>query len=134
MRTNTHFKIIVPNYNNEKWIKYCLKSVIKQEYENYQCIIIDDMSTDSSVNIIENIIKNDDRFILVKNTEKKLALRNIYEAIVLSNPSQEDVVITLDGDDWLLGNNVLDYLNRQYLEKKYKFISLNNKRVAILIL
>tara|TARA_R110002020_G_scaffold50761_5_gene143483 strand:- start:13421 stop:14176 length:756 start_codon:yes stop_codon:yes gene_type:complete len=118
MRTNTHFKIIVPNYNNEKWIKYCLKSVIKQEYENYQCIIIDDMSTDSSVNIIENIIKNDDRFILVKNTEKKLALRNIYEAIVLSNPSQEDVVITLDGDDWLLGNNVLDYLNRQYLEKK----------------
>lgn len=91
---------------------------MKQEYKNYQCIIIDDMSTDNSVKIIEDIIKKNDKFVLIKNTEKKLALRNIYEAIIFSDPSQEDVVITLDGDDWLLGNGVLGYLNKQYAEKQ----------------
>ena len=92
---NNHFKIIIPLYNVEKWIKVCLLSVKRQDYKNFECIIVDDISTDSSVKIIKQIIEGDDRFRLVINKEKKYALKNIYEAILLSKPKDEDVIVTL---------------------------------------
>jgi glycosyltransferase involved in cell wall biosynthesis len=55
-----NFKIIVPMYNVEDWIESTIKSVKEQIYTNYQCIIIDDMSTDSSVDIVKNLIKDND--------------------------------------------------------------------------
>ena len=88
MTIENHFKIIIPSYNNEKWLRACLNSVKLQKYENYQCIIVDDCSTDKSTTIIEEEIADNDKFVLVKNKTRKLALRNIYEAIELSEPNQ----------------------------------------------
>ena len=116
MTTDNHFKIIVPSYNNEKWLHACLKSVQLQTYDNYQCIIIDDCSTDSSSEIIEREIDKNSKFVFIKNDERKLALRNIYEAIEHSSPDNEDVIITLDGDDWFATKNVLEILNNKYKE------------------
>lgn len=111
---NNRFIIIVPFYNVEKWIKYNIRSVRKQTYKNFKCILIDDMSTDNSCNVIKNEIKNDNRFTLIKNTKKKYALQNIVDAIQLANPSSEDIIVTLDGDDWLYSSDVLSYLNDSY--------------------
>ena len=91
-----------------------MRSVKKQNYDNYQCIIVDDFSTDNSCAIIQEEIGNDSRFLFIRNTERKKALRNIYEAIEASNPSPEDVVITLDGDDFLFGSEVLNKVNDAY--------------------
>ena len=113
-----HFKIIVPTYNNEKWIKICINSVKKQQYSNFQCIIVDDCSTDRSVEIIKETIKTDKRFVLVENKTRQKALKNIYEAIELSNPNEQDIIITLDGDDFLFGDLVLSKVNLAYLENK----------------
>jgi len=110
----THFKIIIPSYNNEKWLRACLGSVKLQNYDNYQCIIVDDCSTDKSVEIIEQEISKDPKFVFIKNKERKLALRNIYEAVEHSNPGKEDVIITLDGDDWFATKNTLKTLNKRY--------------------
>ncbi len=114
MTIKNHFKIIIPSYNNEKWIRACINSVKLQRYENYQCIIVDDCSIDKSTVIIEEEIANNDKFIFVKNKTRQLALRNIYEAVELSQPSKEDVIITLDGDDWLATKNTLETLNNIY--------------------
>ena len=111
-----HFKIIIPSYNNEKWLKACIRSVKKQNYDNYQCIIVDDLSSDSSCEIIEKEIEGNSNFVFVKNEERKMALRNIYEAIELSSPDAEDIVITLDGDDFLYGSEVLNKVNNAYQE------------------
>ena len=111
---NNHFKIIVPFYNVEKWIKICIRSVKAQGYRDFQCILVDDLSTDRSIKIIEKEIEGDDRFKLVVNKEKAYALKNIYDAIVLSSPEQEDIIITLDGDDWLASKDVLKTLNDTY--------------------
>ena len=54
----------------------------------------------------------------VRNSIKKLALRNIYEGIELLKPSPEDIIITLDGDDFLFGTDVLQKLNKIYNEKQ----------------
>jgi glycosyltransferase involved in cell wall biosynthesis len=111
---DNHFKIIIPLYNVEKWIKICLRSVRAQTYKNFQCIIIDDLSTDSSTQVIREEIGGDDRFVLIVNKTKKLALQNIYDGINYSAPASEDVIITLDGDDWFSSKDVLEKVNNVY--------------------
>ena len=49
--------VIIPNYNGERFLVQCLNSVIKQNYDNKEIIIIDDGSTDESRKIIEKYIK-----------------------------------------------------------------------------
>lgn len=110
-----HFKIIVPFYNVEKWIKVCIRSIKKQSYTNFQCILIDDFSDDNTEKIVIDEIKGDSRFSLVRPQEKAYALKNIYDGIKFSNPEDEDIIVTLDGDDWFASKDVLKILNRTYV-------------------
>jgi len=109
-----HFKIIVPFYNVEKWIKFCIKSIKIQTYTNFKCFLVNDVSNDNTAKIASELIKDDNRFVLINNSVKQYALKNIFDAINFSNPSNEDVIITLDGDDWLYDEFVLQYLNDVY--------------------
>ena len=79
-----HFKIIVPMYNVEQWIEKNINSIKSQGYEEFQCILIDDISTDNTVSRVKELVKDDDRFVLHVNTEKKFALQNIYEGILFT--------------------------------------------------
>ena len=115
---SNHFKIIVPFYNVEKWIKICIRSLKAQDYNDYECILIDDISTDKSAAIVKKEIGTDKRFRLVSNKEKSYALKNIYDAIELSNPAPEDIIVTLDGDDWLASSSVLSYLSDFYSKER----------------
>ena len=69
-----HFKIIIPFYNVEKYIKLCVRSVMAQKYKNYQCILLNDISTDSTREIIEKEIEGKDNFVLINREEKSFAL------------------------------------------------------------
>ena len=111
-----HFKIIVPFYNVEKWIKKCIKSIKLQSYSDYECILVDDMSTDNSADIAKQLISDDNRFRLVVNKEKKYALKNIYDAITSSGTNPQDIIVTLDGDDWLATKKALEILNDVYVK------------------
>ena len=111
---HNHFKIIVPFYNVEKWIKVCVRSIKAQDHKDFQCILLDDMSTDNTAKIVREEIGNDPRFTFVDVQEKAYALKNIYDGIELSNPSPEDVIVTLDGDDWLARKDVLTVLDQIY--------------------
>lgn len=55
------FSVIVPIYNKEKYIKYCIESVINQTCSDWELILIDDGSTDKSKDICNRIVKTDDR-------------------------------------------------------------------------
>ena len=57
--------VVIPVYNAERYVKDAVTSILHQAYKNMELIIIDDVSTDSSLQIIESI--KDDRIILVKN-------------------------------------------------------------------
>jgi glycosyltransferase involved in cell wall biosynthesis len=117
-RNKINFKIVIPAYNAEPWIGRAVKSVLEQEYENYECIICDDISLDSTAVVCENLISEDSRFKLVKNTEKKFALKNIYDGIQMLSPDGDDVVVVLDGDDWLSSRFVLSNLASHYEKEK----------------
>lgn len=106
------FKIIIPFYNVEKWIKKNVESIVSQTYKNYECFYIDDISSDNSANIIQSYV--DDKINLIKNTQKKYALHNIYDAINTCKPDDEDVIVIVDGDDWLASPEVFSKLNQVY--------------------
>lgn len=59
--------ILIANYNNGEYFVDCYNSLINQTYYNWEAIIIDDGSTDDSVEIIKKIISNDARFKLYEN-------------------------------------------------------------------
>lgn len=109
--------IIIPLYNVEEWIKKTIRSVKLQRYENYHCFLVDDISTDSSKEVIQNEIQDNDKFTLIVNTEKKYALKNIYDTIKLSNPKKNDIILLLDGDDWLASKDVFSTINKVYNEQ-----------------
>lgn len=59
--------VIIPNFNNEKYIEEAIKSVQNQSLKDIEIIIIDDCSTDDSLNIIQNIAKSDSRIKIIQN-------------------------------------------------------------------
>lgn len=53
--------IIVPCYNAEKFIEACINSVILQDYKNWECIMINDGSKDSTLNLIKSFESKENR-------------------------------------------------------------------------
>ena len=108
------FKIVIPCYNCEKWIGTTIDSIAGQDYEDFECLIIDDISTDKTTSVVMDKILDDKRFSLRANTEKKYALKNLYDGFAHLSQDDEDVLITVDGDDWLYDEKVLERLNQIY--------------------
>jgi len=113
-----NFKIVVTMFNVERWSKNTVTSVVNQDYPNFSGVFIDDISTDKTADIVGGLIKGDPRFSLIKNKKKKYSLENIYDGINFLNPNDEDVIVSLDGDDWLAHPNVLKTLEKSYEKTK----------------
>ncbi|MDP3312585.1 glycosyltransferase family 2 protein [Lutibacter sp.] len=69
MNQNALISIIIPNYNREHLIAETLDSVMAQTYTNWECIIVDDHSTDNSWKIVAKFCEKDGRFIQVKRPD-----------------------------------------------------------------
>lgn len=107
---NIKFSIIVPNYNNGMWIDKTIESVINQTYDNWEMYIIDDMSTDDSIDVIKQY--EDDRITLIQNEIKLYngGSRNI--GILRAKKSNYNgYLLFIDSDDWLAHDKVLERLN-----------------------
>lgn len=92
--------IIIPVFNREALIKIALDSVIKQTYTLWECIVVDDGSTDNTLDVLESYQKNESRIVyLERDREPKGAptCRNIG-----LEKAKGDYVIYLDSDDYLL--------------------------------
>jgi len=67
--SNPIVSIILPNRNYADFIPDAIASIKAQTLTDWECIIIDDASTDDSVSVVKNLIRGDDRFKLVVNPE-----------------------------------------------------------------
>ena len=54
--------VIIPVYNMGPWLRDCLESVLAQTFTSFECILVDDGSTDDSPQICDHYAKKDDRF------------------------------------------------------------------------
>tara|TARA_R110002126_G_scaffold272603_1_gene416770 strand:- start:9474 stop:10226 length:753 start_codon:yes stop_codon:yes gene_type:complete len=111
---NNKFVVITPLYNVEKWIKRCINSVAKQDYNNFSHYLIDDISTDNTSSIIKKYSESYEVTNLITNTEKKYALKNIYDTLESLDLNDDDIIVILDGDDWLANSKVFYKLNEIY--------------------
>jgi glycosyltransferase involved in cell wall biosynthesis len=110
--------VIIPSYNNEKWVEKNLKSVINQQYDNFRLIYIDDNSSDNTYKIVDKIIENSKlhgKTTLIHNRERKFAMYNLYQAI--HSCEDNEIIVSLDGDDWFAHPNVLEKINQVYQNK-----------------
>ena len=113
------FSIVIPNFNNEKWLEKCLNSVLNQTYKNYEIIFIDDMSTDNSLEIANRLLK-DHKVIRVPYKKYNGGARNIG---ILE--ATGDYIVCLDSDDWLKNENTLLEINQQLEEEDVMFLGFD---------
>lgn len=106
-------------WNAGNHVKNSIESIKNQYYTNFISYFIDDMSTDDSYEIAKKAIGNDERFILIKNKEKKYKTKNFVDVIRHNqNIDWDDVIVEIDGDDQLADNFVLGRLNKVFMDKK----------------
>jgi glycosyltransferase involved in cell wall biosynthesis len=111
--------ILTGFYNAEKYIEKCLLTIMTQSHKDFTCYITHDMSTDKSVEIVKKTIKDDSRFILVNDYDKKLYQAGNFDRTIRNNKniSDDEVLIEVDGDDWLPDINVFKRINEVYSNK-----------------
>lgn len=116
MTSNFKFKIVVPAYNCQEWIGRCLDSIAQQTYQQFDVCIIDDASTHSNQRaIIEDYCQRHGWQCHFNETNQG-ALTNIVNGINWLAPTDEDVIVTVDGDDWLYNEDVLQRLHDIYAQ------------------
>ncbi|WP_312090333.1 glycosyltransferase [Chryseobacterium sp.] len=93
--------IIIANYNNGPFFLDCYNSLISQTEKNWEAIIIDDSSTDNSVEIIKNLLKEDNRFRFYQNEKNIGYQKTLVRGISLS---KANIFGRLDPDDALTPN------------------------------
>ncbi len=89
--------IIVPVFNGEDYLCQCLESIAVQTYTHFECILVDDGSTDRSVEICKFFCEKDDRFRLIhQNNEGASSARNAG-----LDEARGDYILFVDSDDFL---------------------------------
>lgn len=107
------FSIIIPAYNAEKFIIRSVESVLKQKFEDFEIIAVDDGSKDRTLELLKSI--NDERLVVISQANKGVSVaRNTG----ISNASGEFICF-LDADDEYLSNH-LEHLNGLIIEKPSK--------------
>ncbi len=91
--------IVIPCFNDEKFIGDTLKSIINQSYSFWEAIVVDDGSTDNSIDIVKSLVESDNRIKQINRSVNKKGA-SVCRNIGLKNASGK-YLIFLDSDDYL---------------------------------
>jgi glycosyltransferase involved in cell wall biosynthesis len=119
METKRTFSVIVPVYNVEQFLNQCIDSILKQTFQNFELLLVNDGSSDSSVAICQSYQETDDRVVLLhQENGGASSARNsgIINAI-------GDYLIFVDSDDFIESENLFEAL--------YLLIDKNNSDVIL---
>jgi glycosyltransferase involved in cell wall biosynthesis len=125
------FCIVVPSHNNadnDRHIKN-MRTIIMQDYSNYHIVFIDDASTDRTGEQVAEFMANQtkvppERFLLVRNEEQLRAMPNLRRA-AREFCKPYEIFMIIDGDDELLGRQVLKLFNAVFQKEKAWFVYSN---------
>jgi glycosyltransferase involved in cell wall biosynthesis len=97
--------IVVPAFNEKRFLADCLRSIQQQSFGDWECVIVDDASTDTTADIALKFVERDDRFSLVQHTFNQglAAARNTGLSHV-----RAPLVTFLDGDDLMTSQSLAD--------------------------
>lgn len=126
---NKKVSIITPAYNSEKFIANAMDSVINQTYNNWEMLIIDDCSTDSTIDIVNEYSRKDDRIKLILQKTNMGAGHARNRAIQLSTGRY---IAFLDSDDfWGMDklSKQMDFIKATQAALVYCHYYIYNQRV-----
>ena len=92
---NPKISAIIPIYNGGKYLHYSLRSIQNQKMKDIEIIIIDDCSTDNSLDIIEKYMKEDERIRLIKNIENRKILYSKSLSVLNSKGKYFEILVAL---------------------------------------
>lgn len=112
------FIVITTCYNVEPYIQMNVYMNKFQTYQDVLYVYVDDNSKDTTYKTIQNLTKDDNRFLLIKNTDNGSQGKSFMYAINYLEQNNlildRDIIVEVDGDDWLSSPFVLEYLNQIY--------------------
>jgi glycosyltransferase involved in cell wall biosynthesis len=91
--------VIIPTYNRAHMVSRAIKSVLAQTYQNFECIIIDNASTDGTLQILSAWAKSDCRVKIIKHATNRFACASRNSGIM--NASGKLIAFLDDDDEWL---------------------------------
>lgn len=136
--------IIIPNYNNERYLTKALNSLLEQTYKNLEIIVVNDASKGNCDEIMKKYLKEDNRIKYVKHEENK----QLFQArLTGADVATGDYIAFLDADDYVttdfyrtmienalenksdivMGNTVLEYDDGKRIE--YPLCKMNFKEI-----
>jgi glycosyltransferase involved in cell wall biosynthesis len=98
-----YISICLPSYNMEKYLERAIFSIINQSFQNFEIIIVDDNSNDSTEDIIKNMMTKDNRIKVINHDKNLGVFRSRADAI---NNSKGNYIILMDPDDMLLNEDL----------------------------
>ncbi|MBO8433782.1 MAG: glycosyltransferase family 2 protein [Tyzzerella sp.] len=113
MKNNVEVSLIIPVYNVEKYIDKCLKSAVNQTFKDMEIIIVNDGSTDNSIEIVNRYIKKYDNIKLISQENKGLS-------------SARNVGIKESSGNYIAFADSDDYFSKKFIEDMYNTI-INEK-------
>ena len=120
IKYNPIMTAIIPSYNCEKTISSSIRSVQFQNNSNIELIIVDDMSTDKSKEIIMDFQVKDKRIILIEN---KKNMGTLYSRCIGALYSKGKYITCLDNDDLFFDEDVFDYVYKQSIMDNLDLVS-----------
>ncbi|WP_136669277.1 glycosyltransferase [Flavobacterium sp. H122] len=105
--SNSLVSVIIPVYNRSQIVCETLNSVLSQTYNNWECIIVDDGSTDTTVEVIKNFIIEESRFLLIIRSEDEKKGASTCRNIGLKY-AKGTFIQFLDSDDVLSPHKILE--------------------------
>jgi len=115
MKERPLFSIIIPVYNVEKYLQECVQSVLKQNYTNYQLILVDDGSIDNSSSICDELAKRDNRIEVIHKQNEGVSIARKAAVQI----AKGKYVFCIDADDWIYDNcleNIAKVINKQEVD------------------
>ena len=92
--------VIIPVYNSQKYLPRCIESVLRQNFSDIELILIDDGSSDNSLNLIEKYVKSDKRVQLIKQQHRSVSFARNSGLRV----AKGDLIMFIDSDDYIAQN------------------------------
>ena len=122
IRSCPFVSIVIAAYNEEKVIKQTIRSIMNNDYQNFELIIVDDGSTDGTGNVIEQERKQFSNIRLIKkvNGGKSSALNIGFQE------AEAEIIVTLDADT-LITDNTISSMVRHFIDPNVGAVSGNVK-------
>ena len=100
--------VIIPSCNNGKWLSKCLESIINQTFQDFEIIVVDDLSSDNSVEVAKKYLRKQDTLIINESKRLNGGTRNVG---ILK--AKGEYIFCIDSDDWLNDNTVFEKIDKK---------------------